>query len=267
MKSTQSAAASNAFDSTLKRNCLSFVVLTILLNIAWPLTHGDARSVVTVLGVFTFTAVSGLHSWVNFGPRVTARLLATVMMMTFAIEFVGVHTGLPFGHYTYGDMLGPVIVGVPVIIPLAWFMMIYPSVIAAQFLARSTPAQVLVVATLMTGWDFYLDPQMTSENYWTWVHTGVEVNAIPLTNYAGWFISSALIGWLALRIIATIEPQWTHTIPMVMLMWTWLGGALAHAVWFSPFLNRPHVALVGFVSMGFAMVPLSRKILEARYHA
>lgn len=253
--------------STLKRNCLSFAILSILFNIAWPLSHGDARAVITVIGVLAFTAVSAIHCWVNFGRSITVRLIASVLALTFVVEFIGVHSGALFGHYAYGNALGPVIGGVPILIPLAWFMMIYPCALAASYLAETTVMKVSIVAALMTGWDFYLDPQMTNENYWVWNHSGFEVNAIPLHNYAGWFITSALIGWIALRILAAGKPQWNNTIPFIMLMWTWLGGALAHAVWFSPFLNRPHVALAGFAAMGTVMVPLNLKIQKARSHA
>jgi len=252
---------------TLKRSCSAFVALAILLQIAWPLSHGDARAINTVLGVLAFTIVSVVHCLVNFGYKITLLLVAQVVVLTCVIEFIGVHTGLPFGHYVYGNSLGVVIGGVPVLIPLAWFMMIYPCALAARYLATTTAKQTIVIATLMTGWDFYLDPQMTRESYWTWTHSSLEVNAIPILNYVGWFASSAFIGWLALRLLARATPQWTNTIPFVMLMWIWLGGALAHAVWFSPFLNRPSVALAGFVSMGIVMIPLSRKLLKARSDA
>ena len=38
-------------------------------------------------------------------------------------EAVGVATGIPFGRYTYTGTLGPEVLGVPVIVPMAWVMM------------------------------------------------------------------------------------------------------------------------------------------------
>ena len=37
-----------------------------------------------------------------------------------AAEAVGVRTGFPFGDYSYADTLGPTVLGVPVVVPLAW---------------------------------------------------------------------------------------------------------------------------------------------------
>ncbi len=43
-----------------------------------------------------------------------------------------VRTGLVFGAYHYSDMLGIKLGHVPVLIPLGWFMMIYPSRVVAK---------------------------------------------------------------------------------------------------------------------------------------
>src|SRR5216684_3016043 len=48
---------------------------------------------------------------------------------------VRVATGMVYGNCHYGDALGAKIGAVPVIIPFAWFMMIYASWIVAHILA------------------------------------------------------------------------------------------------------------------------------------
>lgn len=48
-------------------------------------------------------------------------------LITWSFEQVGVATGAVYGAYHYSGMLGPKLGAVPLLIPLAWFMMIYPS--------------------------------------------------------------------------------------------------------------------------------------------
>ena len=45
-------------------------------------------------------------------------------------------TGLPFGDYSYAGTLGPELLDVPLVVPLAWTMMAYPVLLAARRLTR-----------------------------------------------------------------------------------------------------------------------------------
>jgi uncharacterized membrane protein len=86
------------------------------------------------------------------------------------MEEIGVRTGLIYGHYHYSNMLGPKLSSVPIIIPLAWFMMIYPSWRVAGVLARAIDSdsllgrstQALIAAMVMTAWDMVMDPGNTA---------------------------------------------------------------------------------------------------------
>jgi len=80
-----------------------------------------------------------------------------------------VATGLVFGAYHYTDYLGPEARERPVLIPLAWFMMIYPSYVIANLVmdghATGTRAGAgwlvrlaAVSAVVMTAWDLVVDP-------------------------------------------------------------------------------------------------------------
>src|SRR5439155_866944 len=113
-------------------------------------------------------------------------------------------TGEPFGTYTYARSLGPLVLGVPALVPLAWLMMGYPSfVLAEQLVAnyivlqsvsrRSLPW--LTTGTLagaaMAAWDVFLDPQMVTAGHWRWADPtpGLPgVSDVPLTNLAGWLV-------------------------------------------------------------------------------
>src|SRR3712207_9127132 len=80
-------------------------------------------------------------------------------------ESVGLATGFPYGEYTYSDDLGPTLLGVPFLVPLAWLMMAWPSWLLARRLTRDVragrrhPARVAVAAAVFAGGDVVLDPQ------------------------------------------------------------------------------------------------------------
>jgi uncharacterized membrane protein len=74
-----------------------------------------------------FVVFSVLHCAVQEGWARTGTFFAISAVVSFLLEETGVRTGLIFGPYHYSDMLGAKLGHVPVLIPLAWFMMIYPS--------------------------------------------------------------------------------------------------------------------------------------------
>ena len=119
------------------------------------------------------------------------------------MEEIGVRTGLIYGAYHYGDQLGAKLGHVPVIIPLAWFMMIYPSWMVARALIRgikihSIPgltAQALVAAMVMTAWDVVMDPSMAAAGNWIWENGGAYFG-VPRHNYLGWLLTTFLVYWI-----------------------------------------------------------------------
>src|ERR1700684_328841 len=84
--------------------------------------------------VFVLFAV--LHCARCEGWRRTGLFFATAAIISWVLEETGVRTGLIYGPYHYSNLLGPKLGHVPVLIPLAWFMMIYPSWVTARALLR-----------------------------------------------------------------------------------------------------------------------------------
>lgn len=92
------------------------------------------------LGNVGFTLVLTLfalaHCAGTQGAKRTLLFFSFTAVVSYALEETGVRTGLIYGHYHYSDMLGAKLGDVPVLIPLAWFMMIYPSWIVARAILR-----------------------------------------------------------------------------------------------------------------------------------
>ena len=93
-----------------------------------------------ILGNVGFTLVFVLfaltHCTAMQGPGRTAAFFAISALVSYGMEEIGVRTGLIYGAYHYSDQLGAKLGHVPVIIPLAWFMMIYPSWMVTKALLR-----------------------------------------------------------------------------------------------------------------------------------
>jgi bisanhydrobacterioruberin hydratase len=156
------------------------------------------------------------------GPlRATLSLLA-LSSLAYAIEAIGVATGLPYGTFYYGDALGPRLAGiVPYLLPLSYA----PLVVGAVAAAWGTRLRLLHIlyATLLLVWmDAVLDPGAASLSFWVWPQGGVYYG-VPLSNYAGWLLSGALATALLLaagRWSETPRPALLDSATIATSFWT-----------------------------------------------
>ena len=216
----------------------------VLTAIAYPLSSGSARDSVSWMIVVLGSLLSVVHAALSRGARTGSALLALVTLTAIAFEAVGLATGVPYGSYLYSDALGPTLLGVPLLVPLAWLMMAWPSWVLAELLTRTArpgrrrAARVVAAAYVFAGWDVVLDPQMVQAGYWTWAHPrpGLPgIGTVPLTNLAGWLLAGlvlmALLDVLVSRTSLAGPPRVGGAAPLLGLGWMTLGGALAHAGW------------------------------------
>jgi uncharacterized membrane protein len=233
----------------------------VLAQIAYPLTEGGVRAGLTVVTVLLGYLLSVSHALLTRGPRAAMALVGTATLGGFAVEAVGVATGFPFGTYDYGGRLGPKLLGVPLIIPLAWTWMAWPAWLAAVRLTRSRPARIALAAWGLAAWDLFLDPQMVAEGYWTWLDPTPAlpgVPGVPIGNYVGW-LGFALVLMAALSATGgrTVAVPATGDRPLLALwFWTYASSVLASAV----FLGLPASAAWGGVVMGAVVLPLAVRL-------
>ncbi len=120
-----------------------------------------------------------------------------------ATEIIGVNTGLLFGNYQYGQVLGPKLYGVPLLIGFNWFNIVFCSgsllTQCIDLIRRkwninisATTFNIAVVigggAAIATCFDIILEPVAVKLNFWSW-----ENGYIPLYNYICWFTISAIL--------------------------------------------------------------------------
>jgi uncharacterized membrane protein len=240
----------------------ALTALTVLAQISYPLVAGAARDRLTVLIVLLFAAASLSHAWATRGVAVALGVLAVTAVPGFAVEALGVHTGVPFGRYAYAPSLGVRVLDVPVVIALAWTMFAWPAAVVARRLVRTFAARVFVAAWTLASWDLFLDPQMVSAGHWSWRFPAPHLpgaDAVPLTNYLGW-LGVAAVMCLALQAIVDRSAVADDRLPIVLLLWTWASSTLALAA----FLHLGGAAAWGAAGMGLVAVPLIGTLLRSR---
>jgi uncharacterized membrane protein len=232
-------------------------------QIAYPLVGGSARAALVVATVVVGFGLSVCHAAATRGVRTALALIVVFGGGGLAVEAAGVATGYPFGGYAYGGALGPLVLGVPVVIPLAWTWMAWPSWLAAARLTGRRLRRVALAAVALAGWDLFLDPQMVAAGYWHWSRVGAHLPGepgVPLTNYLGWLAVALVL--MAGFSAASGRPTPNRDGPMLLLyLWTYCSCVLAHAV----FLGLPASAGWGALGMGVVAVPLAVRLVSPRW--
>lgn len=166
-----------------------YAVMAFNFHLPFPLAMTPLN---TLLG-FSFAL---LHASQRNGWKRALLLLGLTFVVSLTFESVGVATGLIYGPYHYSDRLGPLFLGlVPFLIPIAWFMMIYPSLVMAERLVSAKTFWIRALAAsavgglIMTAWDVVMDPVMTAGGHWIWEVDGAFFG-IPLQNYWGWWLTT-----------------------------------------------------------------------------
>jgi putative membrane protein len=235
---------------TLPALITGLAALTVLSQIAYPLTSGTVRDRLTIATVLLWCAASLTHAAVSRGRRFAAGLLTVSAGVGFGSEALGVATGVPFGHYSYAATLGPRLLGVPVIVPLAWTMMAYPALLVGQRIGAPVRSGALALAS----WDLFLDPQMVAAGHWHFAGDGPSINAIPLSNTAGWSLVALVIMAGLVKLPQRDPRPVDDRVPVALFLWTYASSVLAAAAFF----HQPGAALAGGLAMGVPVVLLAR---------
>jgi uncharacterized membrane protein len=237
----------------LRRLPLVLAIAAVALQIAYPLTHGSTRDHITIAIVLVFAAASASHAVLMRGMRAGGAIVALTLVGGFAVEVLGVHTGFPFGRYSYSSTLGPRLFGVPVVMGAAWTMLAWPAALVARRIASSFTARTLVGAWALASWDLFLDPQMVGDGHWRWHHPSPHlpgVATVPLTNYLGWLLPSLAISLVLQGFLR--ERLHEDGAPIALYLWTYVGSTLALLA----YLDLEAAAMWGALGMGLIAIPL-----------
>ena len=129
--------------------------------------------------------------------------LAVLSAYAYGIEYVGTTTGWPYGAFSYGVNLGPMIAGeVPLALPVFFFPLVLNSYLLCLLLlgsrARRAVVRLPAVVAAVLLMDLVLDPAAVSLGFWSYAGGGAYYG-VPWSNYAGWVLSAtvavALLDW------------------------------------------------------------------------
>lgn len=113
--------------------------------------------------------------------------LALCYAVGFGAELFGVQTGLLFGEYAYGPVLGPKVWGTPLMIGVNWMLVSYTTGMTVNAIGGRWhwAGRAVAGALLMVILDLFIEPVAMAFNFWSW-----EGDVVPLRNYFGWFFVS-----------------------------------------------------------------------------
>ena len=111
----------------------------------------------------------------------------SIFLLGFLVEVLGVNTGIVFGQYTYGPVLGLHLFNTPILIGINWLILVFCIGVVLSKFDVIQPLKALFGAFIMTSIDYIIEPVAIQLNFWRW-----DLGFIPMQNYIAWFIFSFL---------------------------------------------------------------------------
>ena len=242
--------------------------LTLLYFVILPPGSHRPLLPVLILSTLSFFLFAWVHGTLRWGWRRSTLLLVIAFVIGWTMEAIGVRTGWPFGAYHYTPRLQPQLLGVPLPVLMAWYMMTYTSLALIRTSTETLPAtwkrrgwEIIAATMALTAWDVIMDPLMVAGGHWVWDQDGAYFG-IPVQNYAGWMLTGFLMYMLYTILerrfpAPPLSSQGKHQ-PLAAYAITWLGNV---GVALTRGMGGPAVA--GFFAMGgfviLGLVPFIRE--------
>lgn len=139
---------------------------------------------------------------------------AAVYAGGWSVEWLGVHTGFPFGNYIYGDTLGWKLDEVPLLIGANWVLLTLAAVECLRNWQVPNAVKAAASGVILTLLDYLIEPAAVRLEYWNW--HGLPP---PWQNYAGWLGVASLLSvfWLRAGTIARSAPTNPLAAPLLGL--------------------------------------------------
>ncbi len=111
--------------------------------------------------------------------------LVSIFLLGLAIEIIGVNTGIPFGEYSYSDILGIQVAGTPYMIGVNWLMLVYAGVFTIHRFISKIWLKAVVSGIVLVVLDVFIEPVAINWNMWTW-----KTSDVPIQNYITWGLTA-----------------------------------------------------------------------------
>ncbi len=126
--------------------------------------------------------------------------MVLIAMIGFVIEVVGVKTGVLFGEYHYGSVLGFKVLGVPLVIGLNWLVLSLATHSIMRVFLNNRFSIICTASLLMVLLDLLIEPVAIKLGFWTW-----DSSFVPLQNYIMWFFSAFVMQYVLIKFNSSIN--------------------------------------------------------------
>jgi len=121
-------------------------------------------------------------------------------LLGYAVEVLGVASGVLFGEYQYGQTLGWKLIDVPVIMGVNWLILSFSSLGIIGRLTSNSYLKVIMASLIMVVLDVLIEPIAIKLDFWIWT----DVN-VPVQNYIMWFFSALIINSIIQLLVKEIH--------------------------------------------------------------
>jgi lycopene cyclase domain-containing protein len=161
-------------------------ILVILYTVGLVGLAGPWTEDLVYLTPYNLLITAGLLLWQARPDARTWAFALLVFVSSYLVETLGVHTGVIFGTYWYGDVLGAKLFDTPLLIGVNWLILVMSVGPLVARLQLPRWQSVLVAALIMVGVDMLIEPVAMHLGFWSW-----EEDVVPLRNYIAWGVVSA----------------------------------------------------------------------------
>jgi putative membrane protein len=174
----------------IQRKYLSLILLFIFYSVGiFGLTNGEFKHIFLLLTPTNLLLTLVILGWAHRKIDLSFFYgFLWAFLIGFFVEVAGVHTGVLFGIYEYGQPLGWKLFEVPLLIGVNWFLLGYAAGGTARMFTKHRWGQVLIAAFLMVVLDIFIEPVAIHLDFWQW-----DGGEVPLQNYFMWFVTAVVV--------------------------------------------------------------------------
>lgn len=143
--------------------------------------------------LFTSKGLANIKFWI---------WVVLTFVITFILEVIGVQTGLIFGSYTYGTVLGLSLFNTPLIIGFNWVVVILGCVSLVRIFIRIPIITAMIAGVFAVMFDVILEPAAIKLGYWSWANGDV-----PLQNYIAWLVIAFAFSYIFSKFKISANPK------------------------------------------------------------
>ncbi|MBC9812358.1 carotenoid biosynthesis protein [Crocinitomicaceae bacterium CZZ-1] len=175
------------------------------------LTTSEDKEAIIRLTPFTlmFTTAVLLLNHVHWSKKLIFPI-GIIILLGFLVEVVGTQTGLPFGLYSYSDVLGVKLFNTPLVMGINWGMLVYAGTLFIHPMKLPAWSKPVLTGALLVILDIFIEPFAIKWNLWQWLET-----VPPLQNYMSWAVIAMCFSWLLGK---TLTPEMSNKMALPVLV-------------------------------------------------